>query len=112
MSYIKSVVRINANDWTDFQVISHMGFKKGFVNRKFCDYYFLSRIHRPLRYPGTSGVKRALADVDRFQGVTVHYDLFLCNCEHWVSYWVSGEALSDQAYILGRSGRTGPKSPI
>lgn len=45
----------------------------------------------------SDAIERARNDVERFKGKSTYYDLFTCNCEHWVQYWVYGVALSQQS---------------
>lgn len=43
-------------------------------------------------------IERAKLAADKFQGVKTHYNLFTCNCEHWVRFWLYNSAYSRQSF--------------
>lgn len=51
------------------------------------------------KYSADESVQRARKDIKEKNQGNVYYDLFQCNCEHWVRRWKDGVAFSNQAVI-------------
>ena len=47
-----------------------------------------------------NAVERARKDIAHYNGQNIYYDLYKCNCEHWVRYWAQGAVVSEQVKPL------------